>query len=268
MIFFDAHVHIQARFDLDQFLLAALNNFDIQRLTLAPQATGTYFLLLTEAKFLDFFSVIREQARQRTGSLPSSWTVQATVEPESLLLRHESQPGARLFVVAGRQLVTSERLEVLALATTAKIGDGKPLADTVNEVREAGGLAVLPWGAGKWLGKRGGIVSDFLQNASIKSLFVGDNGGRPKFWPRPAPFDLAAGRGIRLLPGSDPLPLPGEEYRVGSYGGAVAGTCSDDKPAADLKDLLIDGSQRITPYGQRQGAWQFLRTQVGLRLAK
>lgn len=268
MIFFDAHVHIQARFDLDQLLLAALTNFDKQRLALAPQSTGTYFLLLTEAKFLDFFSVIGEQARQRTGSLPSSWTVHPTAEAESLLLRHESRPGIRLFMVAGRQLVARERLEVLALATTVKIGDGKPLVDTVNEVRDAGGLAVLPWGAGKWLGKRGGIVSDFLQNASVKSLFVGDNGGRPKFWPRPASFDLAAGRGIRLLPGSDPLPLPGEEHRVGSYGGAVAGTCSDDKPTADLKNLLIDSNQRVTPYGQRQGAWQFLRTQVGLRLAK
>jgi hypothetical protein len=268
MIFFDAHVHIQARFDLDRFLLAALNNFDAQRFTLAPQETGTYFLLLTEAKFLDFFSVIREQARMQTGSLPSSWTLQATAEAESLLLYHETRPGVRLFVVAGRQLVTSERLEVLALATTAKIGDGKSLVDTVNEVREAGGLAVLPWGAGKWLGKRGGIVSNFLQNTSAKSLFVGDNGGRPKLWPRPVPFDLAAGRGIQLLPGSDPLPLPGEEYRVGTYGATVAGTCSDDKPAADLRDLLVDGSQRITPYGQRQGAWQFLRTQIGLRLAK
>jgi hypothetical protein len=268
MIFFDAHVHVQSRFNLDQFFLAALTNFDQHRLALAPQTTGTYFLLLTEAKSLDFFAVLREQARQPTGLLPTAWIVQAAAEPEALLLRHESRPGIRLFVVAGRQLVAKERLEVLALATTAKIGDGKPLVDTVNEVRDAGGLAVLPWGAGKWLGKRGKIVSDFLQHAATKSLFVGDNGGRPKFWPRPAPFDSAAGRGIRLLPGSDPLPLPGEEYRVGTYGGVVDGSCSDDKPVADLKNLLNDGSKRIIPYGHRQDAWQFLRTQIGLRLAK
>ncbi|MDK9708725.1 MAG: hypothetical protein OEL83_16910 [Desulforhopalus sp.] len=268
MIFFDAHVHIQARFDLDRFFFAALTNFDKQRLDSAQQTAGTYFLLLTEAKFLDFFTVLREEAGQRTALLPSAWTVEATAEPESLLLRHAAWPGVRLFVVAGRQLVAKERLEVLALATTAKIGDGKALVDTVNEVRDAGGLAVLPWGAGKWLGKRGGIVSDFLQNASAASLFVGDNGGRPKIWPRPAPFDLAASRGIRLLPGSDPLPLPGEEKRVGSYGAMVAGGCSDDKPVADLKNLLSESTQPITPFGHRQGAWQFLRTQVGLRLAK
>ena len=127
---------------------------------------------------------------------------------------------------------------------------------------------MLPWGAGKWLGKRGVIVSDFLQSASPEALFVGDNGGRPEFWPRPAPFDLAARRGIRLLPGSDPLPLHGEESRVGTYGATVDGDCSDATPASDLKRLLLDRNTPIKPFGQRPGAWQFCKTQVGLRLAK
>ncbi len=225
-------------------------------------------LLLTEAKSLDFFSKLAQQARQKTCLLPVPWQVRATGEEESLLLNHASRPGVRMFVVAGRQLVTREKLEVLALASLAKIDDGRPLADTVDEVRNCGGLAVLPWGAGKWLGKRGRIVSDYLQSASPDSLFVGDNGGRPDFWPRPALFDLAARRRIRLLPGSDPLPLTGEECRVATYGAAVEGHCSDETPASDLKGLLLDSKRNINAFGQKQGAWQFFRTQVALRLAK
>ena len=268
MIYLDAHVHIQERFNLDQFLLCALDNFDRQRVATAPQSSSTYSLLLTEAKSLDFFSLLACQARQLTGLLPAAWQVRTTAEEESLLLKHEFRPATRMFVIAGRQLVTREKLEVLALASLAKIGDGKALVDTIDEVRNRGGLAVLPWGAGKWLGKRGGIISDFLQSASPDSLFVGDNGGRPEFWPRPALFDLAARRGIRLLPGSDPLPLKGEECRPGTYGAMVDGACSDETPASDLKRLLLDSNKMINPFGQRQGAWQFFRTQLGLRLAK
>lgn len=268
MIYLDAHVHIQEWFNLNQFLLSALENFDRQRHAAAPKSPGTYYLLLTEAKSLDFFSLLADQTRHATGLLTAAWRVRPTGEPEAILLQHESQSACRMFVVAGRQLVTKERLEVLALATSAKISDGKPLADTVKEVRDRGGLAVLPWGFGKWVGKRGRILTDFLESTSPVSLFVGDNGGRPKFWPRPAPFDLAAHRGIRLLPGSDPLPLDGEELRAGSYGVMLEGNCTDATPVSDLKRLLLDGNKSISPYGKRPGAWQFFRTQLGLRLAR
>ena len=268
MIYFDAHVHIQEKFNLEKFLLSALDNFDRQRGGTAPQSSGTYFLLLTEAKSLDFFSSLARQTRQKTGLLSAAWQVMTTGEEESLLLKHASRPAVRMFVVAGRQLVTGEMLEVLSLTSLAKIDDGKPLADTVEEVRNCGGLAVLPWGAGKWLGTRGRIVSDFLLRASPDSLFVGDNGGRPDFWSRPALFDLAARRSIRLLPGSDVLPLAGEECRVGTYGAMVDGACTDETPASDLKGLLVDSKRSIKPFGKRQGAWQFFRTQLGLRLAK
>ena len=268
MLYLDAHVHIQENFNLDQFLLYALNNFERQRLATASQVSSAYFLLLTEAKSMDFYSLLSEQARQGTGPLTAAWRVRVTGEEEALLLQHASKPDARLFVIAGRQVVTRERLEVLALAFRPKIADGEPLADTVDVIRKGGGLVVLPWGVGKWLAKRGRLVADFLQNADPYGLFVGDNGGRPSFWPRPAVFDLAAQRNIRLLPGSDPLPLDGEERRAGTYGAMVDGDCSDVAPVADLKGLLLDNRTAISPFGKRQGAWQFFRTQLGLRLTR
>lgn len=178
MIYFDAHVHIQERFNLDQFLLCALDNFNRQRIVTVPQSSDTCFLLLTEAKSLDFFSKLAQQARQKTSPLPVPWQLRATGEEESLLLNHASRPGVRMFVVAGRQLVTREKLEVLALASLAKIDDGRPLADTVDEVRNCGGLAVLPWGAGKWLGKEGGsspIISRvLLLIPCLSAIMAGD----------------------------------------------------------------------------------------------
>lgn len=268
MLYLDAHVHIQEKFNLDQFLLYALNNFERQRLATAPESCSAHFLLLAEVKSMGFYYLLGKEARQRTGLLTAAWQIKTTGEDEALLLQHVSKPDVRMFVVVGRQLVTRERIEVLALAFRPKIADGEPLADTVDAIRKGGGLAVLPWGAGKWLGKRGRLVSDFLQSASPDSLFVGDNGGRPEFWPRPALFDLAVRRNIRLLPGSDPLPLDGEEYRVGTYGAMLDGDCSDATPVSDLKGLLLDSKKVISPFGQRQGVWQFFRTQLALRLAK
>ncbi|BCL61859.1 hypothetical protein DGMP_25520 [Desulfomarina profundi] len=112
----------------------------------------------------------------------------------------------------------------------------------------------------------GGIVKKIIENTQFEKLFVGDNGGRPVFWPAPAIFDLAANRGIRLLPGSDPLPLAEEEQRAGSYGGAVSGECTVETPFADLKTILADQNVQITPFGNKQGVVRFFKTQIALRM--
>jgi len=267
MIVLDAHVHIQPRFDLNDFLMIALENFQLRHRESGAQDSLTSCLLLAEGKSLDFFSVLGKEGRQPTGRV-AGWQVRATAEDHAVQLSHASYPGARMFVMAGRQVITEEKLEVLALATSAEIANGRPLAETVDAVRSGGGLAVLPWGVGKWLGKRGELVGRFLQEASPESLFVGDNGGRPVFWPRPALFDRAQRRGIRLLSGSDPLPLAGEESRVATFGAMIDGELSDALPAAELKSLLCNPRISITPFGNQVGLLQFFRMQLGLRLQK
>lgn len=266
MIYVDAHVHIQEHFALDRFLTSARRNFSRQHHLTSPGRPGTFFLLLTEAKKCDRFTGLKKQAETAAGfTSPGGWRITATAERESLLAVCDDWPENRLFILAGRQIVTAERLEVLALATTAWVADHLPLAETVAEVRRQPGLAVLPWGAGKWLGKRGRLVSAFLTSADPDRLFVGDNGGRPAFWPTPRPFITAAGRGIRLLPGSDPLPLADEELRVGAYGAMIEGTCSSDLPAENLRTLLGVSGTVITPYGDRPSALSFFKTQLALR---
>ncbi len=266
MIYIDAHVHIHEHFALDRLLASARRNFAGQQHLASPGRPGTFFLLLTEAKNHDRFSDLKKQAEIASGPSPGGWRITATAEQESLLAVCDDWPENRLFIVAGHQIVTAERLEVLALATAAKVADHLPLPETVAEIRKQPGLAVLPWGAGKWLGKRGQIVTAFLRTADPERLFVGDNGGRPAFWPTPRQFFTAAGRGIRLLPGSDPLPLADEESRVGSYGAMIEGTCASDRPAEGLRTLLGGSGTVITPYGSRPGALCFFKTQIALRL--
>ena len=267
MIVLDAHVHIQPRFDLNDFLMISLGNFQRRHGESGARGALTSCLLLAEGKGLDFFSVLVSEGQQSTGRVVG-WQIRATAEEHAVQLSHASHPGVRMFVMAGQQVITAEKLEVLALVTSAQIADGKPLAETVDAVRSRGGLAVLPWGVGKWLGKRGALVGRFLQETPPDSLFVGDNGGRPVFWPRPALFDRAEHRGIRLLSGSDPLPLAGEEKRVATFGAMIDGDLSDALPAAELKSLLCNPGVAITPFGQPAGVLQFLRMQLGLRLQK
>lgn len=268
MISFDAHVHIHETFSLDRLLDCARGNFA----RLAPsEGDGSrdrqMALLLSEMKETDYFTRLREKAGGAGHTTAGGWHVACTGEAESLRLTRDDWSG-RLFLLAGRQVVSAERIEVLTLATAAKVPDGLSLARTVEAVRGHGGLAVLPWGVGKWLGKRGKMIDDFVQRAAAKGLFVGDNGGRPLFWPAPRLFMTAATRGIRLLPGSDSLPLPAEESRVGGYGGSISGEIRETHPAEDLRRLLIDASSPIVPFGRRMSGWRFLRTQVALRRLK
>ena len=265
MICFDAHVHIHTLFSIDGMLAEARHNFTRQLPKDAGDRPAAFVLFLAEADGCDFFTGLKETADRDRYTTPGGWRITPTEEAESLLLTRNDWPGGRLFILAGRQLVTAEKIEVLALATPAKFADGLTLDATVEAVRSHDALAVLPWGVGKWLGERGEILDDFLKRAAPEGLFVGDNGGRPIFWPAPRLFRTAAVRGIGLLPGSDPLPLPAEESRVGSYGGWLQGEITNDHPATDLRRRLTDRSHPVVPFGGRMGARRFLQAQVALR---
>lgn len=269
MICFDAHVHIHEISSIDRILESARGNF----VRLGPQDASrptrpeAFLLLLAETGYSEVFALLKEKAGSGRYTTPEGWHVAPTREAESLRVTRDDWAG-RLFILAGRQMVTAERIEVLALATPVKIEDGLSLDQTVESVRRDEGLAVLPWGVGKWLGKRGKLVEGFIQRAAPEGLFVGDNGGRPFFWPAPRLFRTAAARGIRLLPGSDPLPLSAEATRVGSYGGWIAGEITDSHPAEDLRRLLTEPSRPIVPFGRRMGGRRFLRVQAALRRLK
>jgi hypothetical protein len=264
LVLVDAHVHFHAGFERGSFLDAATTSFAAAsaRLGRTP-ATTTGVLIFTECAGAHFFQEFRESAGE---AWPGGWVARRTAEPASLAARRED--GSQLLLLAGRQIVTRERLELLALACDAEFPDGVPVESSIEEVERAGGLAVLPWGFGKWTFDRGRRVADLLRHRGADGLLLGDSGGRPALWPRPALIREAEHRGVGILSGSDPLPLPGEIRRVGSFGSVLRVALDRDRPALSLLRTARDAAFRPETYGRLLTLKAFLRNQINLRLWK
>jgi hypothetical protein len=237
----DAHVHLHhpAR-ALEDLELAARNFAGVdENATLGV-------LMLAERAGYDVF-------RQLAVELPAAG-------PDAVWYESESQ---RLLVVAGRQIVTREGLEILGLGTQSSIPDGLSAHGVLARLRNSDALVVLPWGVGKWLGKRGRIVNELIEEAPAGQLFLGDNGGRPAWWSVPQ-----FSRKIRVLAGSDPLPLAGSSADIGRFGSRVSGTLDESHPVANLKQLLHDPHTKVSTYGRLAPSLRFFSDQARLRLRR
>jgi hypothetical protein len=173
-----------------------------------------------------------------------------------------------LTVIAGRQIVTAERLEVLALGMREKIADGGSLRDVMFAVKRAGAICVLPWGNGKWLGSRGRIVKKLISTARHGEFFLGDNSGRLRWGPQPKEFGVGLQRGLYLLPGSDPLPFPSEFDKVGSYGFSLPALPDAEHPFTWLRARLTSEPQAIKSYGEREHLYRFIKNQFAMQIHK
>lgn len=256
-ILIDAHVHIYDCFDLNTFLDAAWQNF-YRWAGRRDQFVGV--LLLTESATYNQFQTLLAQA-----DLPSSsgWTFASTSETYSL--RAMGPQGQTLYLVAGRQIITAEKLEVLALISDRTFPDGLPAAETISAIQADGGIAVLPWGVAKWVGKRGQLVARLLQQQELAPVFLGDNSGRPQFWLRPRYFSQVEQQGLPLLLGTDPLPLDSETSRPGQFGLMLMGEFNNNEPGSYIKANLLNPKVSWQPYGSLEAPLRFVRNQLALR---
>jgi hypothetical protein len=253
----DAHVHFHAGFEPHTFLAAAARNFADAARRIHPLVACRGVLLLTESAGVDWF-------RRLQDAPPAGWWIEPTAEPESLIAC--GPRGERLTVVAGRQVVTAERLEVLWLGTREQPADGHPIHEVIPAARAAGAVPALPWGFGKWTGRRRRVMRGLLTDPALGSVVhFGDNSGRPAFWPAPRWFRKAAGRRQRVLPGSDPLPFPDQGRRAGSFGFYGHAELGWDRPWRDLK-AVIDGTDvELRRYGRLEAPLRFVRHQVAMQ---
>jgi hypothetical protein len=256
----DGHVHYHDCFGVARFLRAARDNFDAARKEAgAPRAVAC--LMLSESAWSHYFRSFGEGLIERDAP---GWSVRR-LEECSLAVR--GPENEEFVLVAGRQIVTSERLEVLALATTREYPDGMPLREAADLVISTGAVPVVPWGFGKWTMARGRVVEELLHSPLADSLFLGDNGGRAALLPTPRLLRLGRRLGIPVLPGSDPLPLRSEAGKPGRCGFVLEGDVDPRAPAAAVRTLL---SRRTQParFGRLERLGTFLTRQAGLRLQR
>jgi hypothetical protein len=241
-----------------EFLEAAHSNFQAARRELGdPEALGC--LMLTESSRSHYFRAFADGLIERACA---DWTVVPAEESCTLVVRKNGRP--ELLLVAGRQIVTAERLEVLALASVEEYPDSLPIGQAVGLARSTGAVTVLPWGFGKWIGTRGGIVRQLLSSPMASELCIGDNGGRPALGPEPALFGFARERRIPILPGTDPLPIPAEVRKPGRCGFVVSGQFDRLAPAAALRGMVSTRSQPRR-FGRQERLVTFVHRQMAIR---
>ena len=185
----------------------------------------------------------------------------------NIVLRQKHQTANNFLSFPDARLSQRRSLKYLALFSERKFNNGIPLVELVQDLNRCGEIVVIPWGTGKWLGKRGQFLKEFVVNQAGLNFFMGDNGGRPFFWPEPSHFKIARQKRIPILRGSDPLPLAAEAKRPGSFGFSIPGTLSEETPAKDLKEILITQELDMENYGKFEGGVRFFLNQVLLRLA-
>ncbi len=248
----DAHVHLYEGFDLSRAFDAALQNFR----ELSSVSDPDVCLCLTEDRHHDVFASLVNFKHSR-------WRIEPHGDGRSIRV-FDLESGAGLWVYAGRQIITAERLEVLALLVPSEnidgLKDGAPLDKTVACVHEAGALPVLPWAFGKWWSSRGQLVSDFARDCRA-ALCLGDNGGRWKGLGGVLPCPLGTASERVVLPGSDPLPLSGHEDRIGRFGFSIRTGIDESAPADSLRVALLSLKENPDPVGRTAGLSEFLLDQ-------
>jgi len=251
-VLIDAHAHLHdAR--LGPAFDAASRSFTLAARRLALEVDCGVLLLAEPPGTSRFEGLLDEDA--------SPWTLERTVDPEAVRARRTGHPP--VFVIAGCQLVTREKLEVHALMTNDRFRDGEALDTTLNAVCATAALGALPWGVGKWWGRRGRLIRAALKGHP--DVVPTDNGGRPWFWPLDRSIASARSMGRVVLAGSDPLPLSDDWRRLGSCGVACEAPIDVDLPVAAIRAALTS-EPRPRPYGSARSFVGFFHDQTLMQL--
>jgi hypothetical protein len=235
----DLHVHYYPHFNWRVFISSALRNLGDVSQPNAPK-----LLALTERKDCSFF----EQLVSPDFAPGEEFQVTPSADRCSAVIRHAQQ---QLSIVAGWQINTLERLEVLALCCRPRISSGLSWQDTFEQISNAGGIAVINWAPGKWWFERGRLIAEILQKRPQTLLC--ETALRFKGYPKSGLFSQA-----QVLYGSDSLPLEGEEARVGSYGTILEGEYDPAVPGASLRALLQAGAT-TQAMGDRLSFFEYVR---------
>ena len=258
LVLCDTHAHLHAGCDVSASWDAAYRN--LSRFSAGQDFSALVFL--ADMAGQSFFDDLHASTGTRLGS---AWTVSETQEAVSVNLTRDD--GACIHVIAGSQVVSRERIEVLLLGTRTRIGDGLPLDAVLQCASEREGWTVLPWGVGKWIGKRGESVNAVLRSDPDGLLWAGDNGNRPWFWPEPKVFGWMRHRRVPVLRGTDPLRIHQDTLRIGSFGNRIVCDFDPERPFGSVDKAIRSGAFEMGATGSGQGLLRFVANQIRLRLS-
>ncbi len=249
----DTHVHCYQFEQLPQLLDHAMKNFN----RLVPNAEA-HVLFFTDG-FVDR-TWLKLQSLVNAEAVSGNWSFMMN---DTTGFVEASSSDKKLYLAPARQVNTAGRLEMLLLGCDQELEDKQPANQLIDQYGDDYVL-ISPWGVGKWLGKRGRVLVDIINHAK-KPFALGDNGGRPFFWPVPHfkfMQKLAKGgqsgivkRALPILNGSDPLPISGELSRIGSYG--VSFDMSDELSVSNVLNVLRNSDQQAENFGKPLGLFQF-----------
>lgn len=264
----DAHVHYHPCYDPVDFLDGAAANVRTNALTEERNARDwTGLLLLADTTGQQTLRRFDDQAAALSAR---GWHWLPTGEPTSR--RAFRDDGTTLLMLAGRQVVSAERLELLALASVVTMPDGLPLEEMLRRSAAAGALVVLPWGFGKWWFRRRRVLIDLLVRRrrvmGEHELFLGDNGGRPHLSHPTMLRQLVRRFRLRLLPGSDPLPFASHVSRAGRRGFVLRGDVDLARPAGWLRERLAQRREQPECFGHGESLVRFSRDQLAMQFRK
>lgn len=262
-ILLDAHIHIHECYDLNTFFNSAKANFSKQ----AENENSHDFqsaLCLTESHKTNYFEILSEKAKKNEKI--GNWEIVKTQNPNSIILIDNDN--FEIILIAGRQIVTKENLEVLALGLIEDPNDGNPIEEVIKFVNGKKAISVIPWGVGKWIGSRKQIVEKLVLQNNTFPIYLGDNGNRPFFWSKPEIFDSAFKNGILNIPGSDPLPFLNEVKKPGSFGFFIDGNLDTEKPFDSIYEKIISSKIQFKTFGKLESGYNFIKNQISMQIVK
>ena len=258
----DTHVHCYQFELLPELLDSVAHNLD----KYVPEADAKV-IFFTDG-FIDRTWLKLQELIQARGSA-EEWVL--VFNQESGLVEASKQQQV-VYIAPARQVNTAGRLEMLLLGCDQDLEDKQAANDLIEQYGDQYVL-ISPWGVGKWLGKRGRVLVDII-NFAKKPFALGDNGGRPFFWPVPhfnLLGELRAGSGqtvikqdVAIINGSDPLPVSGDYVRAGSYG--VSFDLDQSLSLKTLLESLKSSSSGRQNFGKPMGLVQFVICRIKMLL--
>lgn len=253
----DGHVHLHRSHSIEAALDAAVENFERAWARLGSTGSRHAALWLVETP--------SESASTRLrGAEAGHWQVNAH---DDVTWRLERADGAQLTLIRGRQVATSGGLEVLVVGTGEPVRDGRSLHETIETHLDRPVLVMIPWGFGKWSGRRGGAVAEAYEAYGGKGLRLADTGMRPRWLPSPGLLRRSEADGLPVFVGSDPFPFRETADRIGSAG-FVARDLPPDAVWQDMYASFRDPKGPLERFGRPLGTLGFLRLQVRMQQRK